>query len=187
MRASTYAVPISSNGIQPTRESTRAVSVRMRLRRAEGAKESEQMFEMKYSGNLSVHVHDKEVQIEITEERSGVYAFVVNMPSEDFLNAIARSGNKAVRFWLNEGGIVGKRREVKTEVVPFDMVASGEKHPKDTDPNGYRTPATVKALESFEVDGWQASERDMWNWHNRVMLRRKPHQRVSFVRWVDGE
>jgi hypothetical protein len=60
------------------------------------------------------------------------------------------------------------------------MYGGKEEHPKDTDPNGYRTPATVKALAPFEVDGWKGEERDMWNGHNCII---EPSAGVGVVRY----
>ena len=145
------------------------------------------MIEMKYEGALSINANSETVEIKLTDGRSGVLALTLKMDAALFLAAIARNGDRQCKFWLNESGRVGSDSEVKTVNIPFDMYGGKEKHPIDTDPNGYRTPATAKALAPFEVDGWSAEARDMWNGHGRVSVIGKPHQAVRFFRFVRDE
>ena len=132
-----------------------------------------------YEGRLSINVHGPITKIEIVDQKSGVFAFELDMSSEDLLAAIARHGNVTCRFWINDLGTVGSTREVKSEMVPFDFMK--HKHPADE----YRTLAAVKALAPFEVDGWSANERDLWNGHNVEQREDEGRfQKVTFVRFL---
>jgi len=136
-------------------------------------------------GRISITVGGT-VVIEVEDEISGLIAGVVLVEPGGFLSAVARNGSIPCEFWLNQSGAVGPTREVKRVGVRFDMHKLSQ--PRDTDPNGYRTPATVAALKPFEVDGWSADERDMWNLHNRIRKDKKAYQLVTFVRFVrDGK
>jgi hypothetical protein len=143
-------------------------------------------FRHPHSGGLTIHVHDEAVDIYVEDAASGVYALEVTVPVNAFLQAVARHGHVECTFWLDGTGRVGAKREVKTERVAFNMYGR-HKRPRDTDHDGYRTAATVKALAPYEVDGWTANERDMWNRHNRETdSNGRTYQKVAFVRFTRG-
>ena len=140
-------------------------------------------------GHVEIDVQQQtgETHITVHDAASGVIAAELRMDTRDFLQSIARFGSSRCHFWVNGSKCVGAVLETKSDLVPFDFTV--HKHPKDTDPDGYRTPEVAKALKPFEVDGWQGDVRDMWNGHQRDWNcdRGETFQWVRFHRFVkDG-
>jgi hypothetical protein len=107
------------------------------------------------------------VNIVIEDEASGERVVEVTLTIEQFGTALANY-NADCEFMLDNLDVIGKTREVKTEVVEY--------------PDGIDA---ADALAPHEVDGWKGRERDLDNFHNRVKGR--DAYRVTFVRFVERE
>lgn len=105
------------------------------------------------------------ITIEVTDETSGIRFLEVGMTLEAFAQAVTGLSHQPCEIELRGIENVGKVRELKTEVVPFNY--SSDK------------PA---ALAPFEVDGWKGYAGDLGNPHKVA----DGGYRVSFTRYVDA-
>jgi hypothetical protein len=112
------------------------------------------------------------MHITITDVISGCRVCEIYMPLGEFALAITSSQGKGeMEFWPKAP--IGMKAQSKEEIVPFKPVTHK------------RNEQEVKAaLSPFEIDGWRASESDLFN-HYRVAGAGK--QRVTFFRHVDPE
>ena len=103
----------------------------------------------------------------ITIEDAGGASVEVSIEAAAFAHALGHAhGQSCVVEWINID-ILGKKAEVKTEVVRCDWNATDEQ--KDA------------ALRPFEIDGWRGDPDDIGNHHRRS----GDGYSVTFRRWVE--
>lgn len=126
-------------------------------------------------------VHDNfakdSMRIEIKDQASRSTAVVIVMSMEEFAYALtACAEREATVRWMTD--LVGKKREHKTMLVPFERPVT-ERYPDDPT---VRTPSEAIALASFETDGWEGRPNDLRNHHNWDSKLKA--FRVAFERYV---
>lgn len=142
-----------------------------------------------YTGKVVVlrDMQSNRVSIRVEDEPSGCCAVEIELTSETFADALF-SRYTPCTFEMNESGVIGAIHEHKTELVPFEMFGHADARTPEAEKNEYRTPAAVKALAPFEVDGWHGQARDLFNGHNRIGSGKSALQRVVFRRYLrDGK
>ena len=98
---------------------------------------------------------DQEVHLQLTDEVSGCRVLEVNMSLAEWAKAtFSSSGSGTMEIY--DAAPLGKKREVKEELVPVPEFSSGDKGWADA------------ALKTFEVDGWVGRKDDLFNHHKRV-------------------
>jgi hypothetical protein len=127
----------------------------------------------------------RNISIEIRDEASGTEFLSCEMSMEEFCRAaVAHEAYVPITFELRPE-CVGYKFEHKTELVLFDMYEHGHVSDPDTKP---RSKVAAAALKPFEVDGWIAHDRDLYNGHNSLRAEEKGDnrrfQRVHFNRYV---
>lgn len=126
---------------------------------------------------------DRRFRLSIACESSRVQFVELDLSPEEFSAAITGMVTTGVEGEVRGLRFVGSRVETKTELVPFDTFKG--RHVHDPEVNG--DPEAQKALNPFEVDGWQGSLRDMRNYHRRRQLGDGVFQEVNFYRHVNPE
>lgn len=120
---------------------------------------------------ISSNVSNPTIHLELTDTTSGCILVDITVPLAEFSLALTGLGYQPCTFEYYADCPVGKRREVKTEVVVvprFDR--KDEKH----------------YIKPFEVDGWMGCTADIGNRNNYVAVPEEDTDgyRVSFVRFV---
>jgi hypothetical protein len=123
---------------------------------------------------------DQMATIEIIDQLSGCVAVGVEMPLQEFADALMGAGHVECDIEFNDSGVVGKKREVKRETVYI----RGNRQSKD------RAANVAAAFGKFEVDGWEGRRDDVENFHRRVSGSPPPGMdgefyNVTFIRFVD--
>ena len=118
----------------------------------------------------------KTIHIEIIDDISRIHFVDLWMTPEDFGQAVTGLSMQPCEF-RHYPAMVGKRHEVKTEIVPFE----GWRVKKEQ-----RDSKEAEALKPFEVDGWKGRREDLYNGHKRVD-RAEGGQLVTFTRYVDPD
>lgn len=114
------------------------------------------------------------VRIAVIDELSKMPAIVVHVNPKEFALALTGLARTKCQFYPSSP-MVGRRREIKHELVPFDpfLVVKTDNSEKQ-----------LKALLApYEVDGWMAHLSDYRNHHNQ----RGKSVSVMFERYVDVE
>lgn len=129
------------------------------------------------------------IRITLKDDLSSCEVVEINLSLEAFANAITAAGFQPCEFEFNASGVVGKKREHKTEVV-FIPNKIGYKKGN----NGDRK-AVQPYLAPYEVDGWKGRASDALNSHNWDREQRSPPKgakvdsgnwtTIVFERWVD--
>ena len=120
---------------------------------------------LRISRTSSTRGPDK-ITIAVVDEKSRVQFLTTSMPLEDFAQAVTGLlVDVDMELHIER---LGKTREHKRELVPFDSLSLTE---GDID----------AALAPFEVFGWKGRGEDMTNHHNRNS---DGKQLVSFTRYV---
>lgn len=114
---------------------------------------------------------DPYIQVSVQDETSRHQFIEMTMGMEAFAMALTGMGAQPLTFDLRDVDYVGKRREVKEELVPRPLSS------RDYLPN----LIAAVVLKPFEVDGWVGRADDLWNHHKAV----GDKQRVLFTRYVD--
>lgn len=123
-----------------------------------------------FSMPTSNRSEERMVRIEIIDELSGTRFLDLEMSPATFsLATVGSLGFADCEFELYPEK-VGKTREHKTELVPLNRE--------------YTEDEKAVALAKFEIDGWQAYQKDIGNHHKRSKDGKGWH--VNFTRWVDG-
>lgn len=115
------------------------------------------------------------IAIEITDSASHVAFAEIEMTCEDFAKAVTGMDGMTGDLTTRRLDLVGKRREHKRELVPFDGRCA----------TGPMTDEERAALAPFQVDGWKARLDDLRNGHRRTRHGDGWAHRVSFVRYVE--
>lgn len=111
------------------------------------------------------------ISLRLEDATSSVTFLEIDISLEAFMYALTGSSHQDCAFTLRGLASVGKRREVKHEVVPYQHVyGAGEKDAK------------AAALAPFEVDGWRGYPGDLGNFHRGNS---QGGYRVSFTRFVE--
>lgn len=113
------------------------------------------------------------IQISVRDEASRHQFIELTLSMEAFAMAVTGMGAQPLTFDLRGVDYVGKRREVKEELVP---------RPPSIE-NAYRNEVAATTLAPFEVDGWVGRVDDLWDHHKAVGNK----QRVVFTRYISGE
>lgn len=121
----------------------------------------------RYSSNYDM---ERPVRIRIEDGNSGINFIEIALTLEDFANAVTGMGYVECQFEVRGLDKIGKRREVKTEVVKTKSYNVSKEEKLDL-------------LKPFEVDGWIGSLDDLGNYHNR----KDDGYSVGFVRWVEDD
>lgn len=120
------------------------------------------------------------IEIQVTDDDSGVRFLEVQMSFKEFVKALTSSTGTGVAEvrWLDK---LGTKREFKTELVPFDLTTVKGRADIDECAEILR-----QALAPFEVDGWVGCRQDLLNWHRRSKTKKgEVYQSVSFTRYVE--
>ena len=112
------------------------------------------------------------ISIEIEDDDAGIKFLKIKMSLNNFANAITGMGYTDCKIELNGLEKVGKRREIKHEIVP---IPENKRFRKKSELE------LAEFLKPFEIDGWEGSQYDLNNSKNLVPNGCK----VLFVRWVD--
>lgn len=125
------------------------------------------------------------IRIKLVDKSSGIHFAEAELTPHDMMMAITGRGNVPAQLEVRALEIVGATREVKTERVPFNMHEHFDERKKFRgDDSRARTKSVIRALATFEVDGWMGDASDMWNGHRRC----DGHQEVRFIRYLrDGK
>jgi hypothetical protein len=121
--------------------------------------------------------------LSIEDESSNVQVLELQLTAEQLGRlVVSHSEVECAVTWRTER--LGMRHEHKTEEVPFPARRSTTHRDQAGE-----LRAAQKALEPFEVDGWEASHEDVLNSHNLIRSGRGAGQvyRVAFHRWVPIE
>jgi hypothetical protein len=113
------------------------------------------------------------IYFQVTDEVSRSVILQLEMSPEQF--ALALTGlavRPASAEWCVEN--LGKRREVKEEVVPFSGYSNSSDEEK------------ARALAPFEINGWCARRSDLGN-HHRIDAANPAGYRVVFTRFVEPD
>lgn len=116
---------------------------------------------------------DPYIQVSVQDETSRHQFIELTMSMEAFAMAVTGMGAQPLTFDLRGVGYVGKRREIKDELVP---------RPPSVE-NARRDEAAAIVLAPFETDGWVGRTDDLWNHHKAA----GDKQRVLFTRYVDSK
>lgn len=100
------------------------------------------------------------VSIRIEDNASGIIVAELEMSHEQFGKMLASSTNADCQIDYYPSDNIGKRLEVKREIVPEINY--------DTTRNGNFVQAYTEAVSSYEVDGWKADTERGFNSHRRV-------------------
>jgi hypothetical protein len=126
----------------------------------------------------------------IKDKLSGSTICDIEMTAEEFAGQITGASTTNVQARWSNLERIGKRREVKTEIVMVDARAW------DTED---QRAAAKKAIAEFEIDGWTGRVDDALNMHRRVGSGPKAPEdtardgvigdayRVSFIRFVEAD
>jgi len=116
---------------------------------------------MKLEGRITVSRFtncndDFPVYIEVEDVKSSVRFLEVRMGLKEF--ALAVLGLGSITCLLDVGGfeLLGTKRENKRELVPCEHPFGDKK----------KLALAVKALKTFETDGWIGDKKDLENGHN---------------------
>jgi hypothetical protein len=120
------------------------------------------------------------MHLAFTDSLSRVRLLEVEMTMEDFAKAITSMHMSNQPCEYRGLDLIGTRREVKTEMVPWELTYSLG-HVESYSP---ARPEEVEALAPFEVDGWEANVQDLRNGHRVKRVAGKNHAQVSFHRHV---
>ena len=112
------------------------------------------------------------VCIRLRDNRSRCQAVEVRLSYSNFASALMRIPAPCRFEWHPEN--IGKKREIKTEIVPFTLTYDSENQ------NRERAKA---ALKPFEKDWWVGHPEDLLSHRNRVKGEVEAYQ-VSFIRYV---
>lgn len=118
---------------------------------------------------------DNLIRIQLKDKTSGVEFLEINLSPEQFALALTGLGYQECEFSLGGLDVIGKRRQVKDEVVnaPDGLSLSKISEEEKAD-----------LLTPYCVDGWEVNNtRDLGNPHRRV----GDGYRVTFIRFVDVE
>lgn len=111
------------------------------------------------------------ITIRLEDETSGVECVEIELTVDALGLAITGASCQPCEFELRPA-FVGKIREYKTEVIPFDLK------------NYNKQKAEAKAaLKPYEIDGWTGNSNDLLNHHRRIGA---DSFRVAFHRYVDA-
>jgi hypothetical protein len=126
-------------------------------------------------GKLSIHrVHsgdDDYIAIEVVDGLSGTKFVQIEITPETLGNVITGLSFQECEFELRRIDLVGKKREVTHYLVP---------RPEHRDDEEEATAL----LAPFEINGWKANRRDLYNHHNWCG---DDKVRVGFSRYVEVE
>jgi hypothetical protein len=127
------------------------------------------------------------MRLEVVDESSGISFLEINLTPGDLMLSLT-GRNVECKMEVRGLRLVGMKSEHKTEEVEFSMWDTrAEREGLDDDQS---SPATVKALKKFEVDGWRGRVSDLFNGHRTVRDKdpKKPsRQSVNFYRFVNPE
>lgn len=96
---------------------------------------------------------EKHIRIELVDKNSGCQAFEVEIPLENFAEALTGLGHAACKYDFNDSGVLGKNHETKVEKVHILCKPYADN----------RDVAIKRAFEKFEVDGWKGYVSDAVN------------------------
>lgn len=122
------------------------------------------------------------VRIRLIDQSSYCELIEVEMEKSAFADALFSLGNVPCDYELATDCPVGKKREVKDQLVFIP-----EHHHKDG-------PKTARAaIAPLETDGWRGRDDDAQNHHNRTQVKEPPKGKkgswyhVTFIRFVDPD
>lgn len=116
------------------------------------------------------------INITLRDKLSGVEFIDLEMSVEDFGYAVTGLGCQDITIEVRGLDRIGKRRETKTEIVPFERNITASEQGS--------LAAANRALKPFEVDGWIGRREDLFNHHKS---RGQNAQEIVFVRWVEDK
>lgn len=116
---------------------------------------------------------DPYIQVSVQDETSRHHFIELTMSMEAFAMALTGMGAQPLTFDLRGVDYVGKRREIKDELVPRPPSVERTR----------QSEAAAIVLAPFETDGWVGRADDLWNHHKAVGCQ----QRVLFTRYVDNK
>jgi len=116
------------------------------------------------------------VCIELVDREARVRFLEVHLSLADFAEVLLGHSRVKCDVELRGLNLLGKKREHKTEFVPFLSSDYME-----------RREDAAKALAPFEVDGWEGRAADYANSHKRVNMGGVEGALVTFIRHVDKE
>lgn len=134
-----------------------------------------------------VHSHKEDwITIRVEDELSHCQMIEVQVGLAEFAEALTNLACRPCMVEFNDSGVIGKRREHKTESIFFpDAEVRHGTYGRDA---GIR-----KILAAHEIDGWKARDDDATNHHRMTYNavdaagRKGYTAEVSFVRHVDVE
>lgn len=125
------------------------------------------------------------IRLAIIDETSRVQFIEIEVSPEAFARAaFGHRGEVDCTFEMRALDRVGKFHENKTELLPWTKTVNRNtiNNFKGGRDDEEISPEIVKFLAKYEVDGWQASVRDVFNFHR---YGDKGGVQVSFHRYVD--
>ena len=124
-----------------------------------------------------VHGGEKDyVSITIVDANSILQLAEVEMDFAEFGEAITGMGRVGCTIFFNDSQNIGKKHEVKTQIVRIPISFSVSSQKKE---------AIGIVLQKYEVDGWVADIDSALNHHNwRGELDGMRNVEVTFRRWV---
>ncbi len=131
------------------------------------------------------HENPFPIAIVLHDELSGREVVTIEVGLKEFAEILTGVARNECRFEMVSGlpGVVGKHREIKTEVVLIPGNAWDDKKP--------RLAATRAALRPLEVDGWEGKAEDAFNSKHRVGGptggKEGDWYQITFVRYVEAE
>ena len=118
---------------------------------------------------------DNMVHIQLEDDKSSCNVINIYMNITEFGKVITGLSYVDCTFELNTSGVVGKKRENKTELIFVEDDVFSIQYGKNYS----------ELLKPYEVDGWEGREEDLHNHHNHVKKDKKNYIRVSFTRFLD--
>jgi hypothetical protein len=125
-----------------------------------------------YPGEISFSRNNHNEMHFHIDDANGSRIVDVYMTPEQFGLMISGLSNQECKFALTNLNVVGKKREIKTELVPYSDYRNNEEEMR-------------KALAPFEIDGWKAIKGQLGNHHYRLFVDDTQVYSVNFVRFID--
>lgn len=122
----------------------------------------------------SSNYKDDYITIELTDDSSGCTVTNIEISMQEFALAVTGLSARPCEFEWYTNCPVGKRREIKTEIVEVPTYDTRE--------------VASKYLKPYEIDGWIGYVSDIGNMHRRVQSAKDGWSgfRVTFTRFVDN-
>ena len=124
---------------------------------------------------VSSNKEDDYVSISVIDAEASVEIVNVKLSLAEYANVLTNHAHRPCEVDWNDTGTVGKVREWKEVLVPYDIACFRDKG------------KAAAAFAPFSIDGWRGRESDYFNSHRDLLKDGKRYRRVIFERFVERE